>query len=286
MAEEVKCLVDNERIHEKHPGGRGRPPAKKRDVIKSLLLLELLRCQVQKSSSLLNFCKELVGLNKIPAPSTLYKYRALPGITSTLERLQMEAAREPWMTEKLAATDSSGNPRVKGKTWRHDRTNPKKYRDYDKAHYIVGLNTLVIPATRVTRGTWSDIPEFEPLVRTTLPGSNIEAILGDCGYVSLDNYAVARELGVTPYIKPKDNAVFRPRPSDDYERMVYFATRFPKRFNSTYRWRVKAECTIHSKKSAFGDIIRGRLPSSRRNQEICRDIVHNLRMSVMMRYAS
>ena len=42
---------------------------------------------------------------------------------------------------------------AKGKMWRADRADPKKYREYDKAHYIVGVKSLVIPYTKVTRGT-------------------------------------------------------------------------------------------------------------------------------------
>lgn len=284
VVEEIRTLVDGERIHEKQPGGRGRPPAKKHDIIKCLLFLELLKCVIQKSPSLLFFYKATLGLTKVPSPRTLYEYRATPSITLTLERLQMAAAKTLWLKETMAATDGTGNPHSRGKTWRNDRLDSGKYREYDKAHYIIGVNSLVIPVSKVTRGTWSEIPEFEHLVRTAIPGSNIDAVSADSGLVAVENYEIAHELGVTPYIKPKDCAVFHPHPSNAYERMVNFATKFPDRFNSRYRWRVKAECAIHSKKVACGDIIRGRLPSSRRNQEICRTIIHNLRMTVMDRY--
>lgn len=284
VAERIRTLVDNERIHEKQPGVVGRPPAKKRDVIKCLLFLESVKCVPQKSPSLLFIYKDILGLEKIPAPRTLYGYRADISITQTLQRLQFASASELWQKEKMAATDGTGNPHSRGKTWSNDRLNSDKYREYDKAHYIVGVNSLVIPVSKVTRGTWSEIPEFEHLVRNAIPGSNVNAVAADSGLVAVENYETARELGVTPYIKPKDNAVFQAHPSNAYEKMVNFATKFPDRFNSVYRWRVKAECAINAKKNACGDIIRGRLPSSRRNQEICRTIVHNLRMTIMDRY--
>lgn len=284
VAEEIRTLVDNERVHEKQLGGVGRPPAKKRDIIKCLLFLESIKCVIQKSPSWLSLYKAILGVRKIPAPRTLYDYRADISITQTLQRLQFASASELWLREKMAATDGTGNPHSRGKTWSNDRLDSDKYREYDKAHYIVGVSSLVIPVSKVTRGTWSEIPEFGHLVRNAIPGSNINAIAADCGQVSVENYEIARELGVTPYIKPKDNAVFHPHPTNAYEKMVNFATKFPDRFNSVYRWRVKAECAINAKKNACGDIIRGRLPSSRRNQEICRTIVHNLRMTVMDRY--
>ena len=284
VAEEITDFVDRERIHEKRPGGPGRPPIKKRDIIKSLLFLTHFKCCIQKSPSMLEMHKNILKLEKIPKPRTLYKYRAMPEMSGILERLQYKSADELWIKEKVAATDGTGNGRSKGKHWRKDRNDSKKYREYDKAHYIVGVRSLVIPHTRVTRGTWSDLPEFEPLVQNTIPGSNIKQILADKGYVSNENYELAAVYGVTPYIKPKDNAVYRPHPSNQYEKMVHYATKFPERWKNVYRYRVKAECAIHSKKAAFGDIIRGKYPPSRRNQELLRDIVHNFRMTIMDRF--
>ena len=127
------------------------------------------------------FLQEHTGLTKVTAPRTLYDYRADIGITITLERLQFAAASNLWLKEAMAATDGTGNPHSRGKTWRNDRLDSSKYREYDKAHYIVGVNSLVIPVSKVTRGTWSEIPEFEHLVRNAIPGSNIEVVSTDTG---------------------------------------------------------------------------------------------------------
>ena len=258
VTREIANFVDEERIHEKQPGGPGRPPMKKRDIIKSLLFLIYFKCCIQKSPSILEMHKDLLGLEKIPKPRTLYKYRALREMSGILEQLQRKSADELWITEDMAATDGTGNPHSKGKHWRMDRDNSDNYREYDKAHYIVGVKSLVIPYTRITRGTWSDLPEFEPLVRKTIPGSNVKQVLADKGYVSNDNYEVAAECGATPYIMPKDNAVYRPHPSNQYQKMVHYATKFPERFKDVYRYRVKVECAIHSKKNAFGEVFRGK----------------------------
>ena len=235
---------------------------------------------------MLEMHKDLLRLEKIPKPRTLYKYRAMPEMSGILERLQMKSADELWKKERMAAADGTGNPRSKGKHWRKDREDSKKYRDYDKAHYMMGVRSLVIPHTRVTRGTWSDLPEFEPLVRNTIPGSTVKQVLADKGYVSNDNYELVAECGATPYIMPKDNAVYHPHPSNQYQKTVHYATKCPRRFNDVYRFRVKVECGINSKKHNFEEIKRGKTPSSRRNQEMLQDIVHNFRMTVMDRHGS
>jgi len=123
---EIREFVDNERIHEKELGQPGRPPCKRRDIIKCLLLIELLHCVIQESWSLLNIFKDTLGLEKVPRPRTLYQYRADPGITATLQRLQRTAAWELWMKERIAAMDPTGNPLANGKAWSTDRTDPKK----------------------------------------------------------------------------------------------------------------------------------------------------------------
>ena len=281
---EIKRFIDRIRLREKPAGRRGRPPIKKRDILKSLLFIELMTCSIPRAPSLLLMHKEILGLDRIPAARTLYKYRAQMEMTKPLERLVYEAGKELFSEEEIAATDGTGHGRSKGKTWSGDRSNPMKYREYDMAHYLVGTKTNVILAARITRGTWHDSRQFKPLLDLEIPGTNLRAITADPGYISRDNYDLVEEMGFTPYIKPKNNAVFRPHPKNAYEKAVMFATRFPKRWHNTYRYRTKAECAIHSVKATFGDIIRGRHRTSRRNQVLCRVIVHNMRMTVMDRY--
>ena len=71
---------------------------------------------------LLHIFKDTLGLEKVPRPRTPYQYRADPGITATLQRLQRTVAWELWMKERIAAMDPTGNPLAKGKAWSTDRT--------------------------------------------------------------------------------------------------------------------------------------------------------------------
>lgn len=53
---------------------------------------------------------------------------------------------------------------------------------------------------------------FEEMLAETVSGRSIEKVAMDPAFVSVRSYEIAHEYGVTPYIKPKDNAVFRPHP--------------------------------------------------------------------------
>lgn len=285
VIDEIKLLVDMERFHERHKGKRGRRPARKQDILKSILFLEKLKCPICESGGLLQIFKYTLGLKTVYKPRTLYKYRASPVLTVILEKLVLESALPEWVNEDLAGADATGLPHSKGKTWLGDKSNPNKYREYDKVHAIMGLRSLVIPAVKITRGTWHDSPQFEYIVNKALPQGDIDAVTADSGYISRDNCELVREHGATPYIMPKENAVFRPEPTDAYEKSVLFATRFPNRFHETYRWRTKCESAFNACKNATGERLRGRTPTSRRNEALCKIIIHNIRMVVMCRYA-
>jgi len=285
VIDEIKLLADMERFHERRKGKRGRRPARKRDILKSLLFLEKLKCPICESGGLLQIFKYTLGLNNVYKPRTLYKYRASPVMTVILEKLVMESALPEWVNEDMAGTDATGFPHSKGKTWIGDKSNPDKYREYDKVHAIMGLRSLVIPSVKITRGSWHDSTQFKYLVNNALPQGDIDAVAADSGYVSRNNYELVREHGATPYILPKENAVFRSQPTDSYEQTVLFSTRFPNRFHERYRFRTKCESAFNACKNATGEKLRGRTPTSRRNEALCKIIVHNIRMVVMCRYA-
>jgi hypothetical protein len=227
----IRLLIENERIHEKEPGGPGRPPKKRRDMLKCHLLLEMMGYPAEEFPGLYALCGDVLALKSAPpAPRTIRKYRADGGLTGTLERLVTASARELLPHEKFVAADASGFSRSVGKAWSANRKNPVMYRQYEKLHLLVGTKTLVILAARVTRGTWHDSPEFDAMVRMVVPGTGIRAVLADPGYVAVRNYEVVKECGATAYIRPKDNARFRPHPKNAYEGAVLYATRFPERW--------------------------------------------------------
>jgi hypothetical protein len=66
--------------------------------------------------------------------------------------------------------------------------------------------------------------------------------------------------------------------------MVYFKTRFPGRWRSITRWRVKVECANSARKRRLGDLTRGSI-TSRRKREIIQDIAHNIGFNLLEQLA-
>ena len=84
---EIRIFADSMRIHEKAPGEKGgRPPASRRDLLKSLLFLEKARAPIPESNGWLPEFHDLRGPEHVCCLRTLYKYRSDPGITQLLDR--------------------------------------------------------------------------------------------------------------------------------------------------------------------------------------------------------
>ncbi len=82
-----------------------------------------------------------------------------------------------------------------------------------------------------------------------------------------------------PYFKCKDGKTGWNGKQDGYpswKEMNVESKEHPRRYKMHYRFRVKAECTIHSKKAIHGDKVYSRLPSARANEETLRWINHNI----------
>jgi hypothetical protein len=284
---EVRRFSDAMRIHEMAPGEKGgRPPASRRDLLKTFLFLEKARVPIPESTGWLHEFQDLLGLDHVYCPRTLYKYRGDLGITKLLHRAIRDSARPLWLKESIAGIDASGIPRLKGQNWSDDREKPERHELYDKLHILVGTKTGVIAAARTTFGNWHDSPQFVPLVQAVEAWENIRALTADAGNMSRANCAAAKARGVTPYIDPRGNAVLRSQPSDPYEAMVSFERHFPNRWHEQYRWRTKLESMFHAVKAAMVEGVRGKSATSRRNQVLTRCVVHNLRMRGLDRYAT
>ena len=72
---------------------------------------------------------------------------------------------------------------------------------------------------------------------------------------------------------PSCSQVIHPR-----KRMTRFALQFPNRFGARYHRRSAAESRFKTEKALFGDRLRCRRPTSRRNEVLAREIVHNVRL--------
>ena len=272
----LKDLVESATIHD-WERRKGRPRIPRRELILCLLVRAYFHLSFRRTIGLVRLLQPTLGLAHVPHFNTLQKYNQSDGITATLENLLAETARPFWPVEKVLAVDASGLVLFGSGAWRanHD---PDARRDFAKLHVLSGTATRATLGVRTTRGTWHDSTQLEPLLDGVPDDAPARAVTGDGAYWNHGCCNVARRVGLQPYFSPKGNARWPTHPGDAFERMTRFALQFPNRFRARYHRRSAAESRFATEKGLFGDRLRCRRPTSRRNEVLAREIVHNVRL--------
>jgi len=272
----LKDLVESSTIHdwERH---RGRPRIPRRELVLCLLVRSYFHMSFRRTVGLLKLLGPTLGLVRVPHFNTLQKYNRGDGITRTLEDLLAETAHLFWAVEQTLAVDATGLVLFGSGAWRanHD---PEARRDFAKVHVLSGTETRATLAVRVTRGTWHDATQLEPLLDDVPDHAVAGAVTGDGAYWSRASCEAAHRARLQPYFSPRENARWPTHPRDAFEQMTRFALQFPNRFGARYHRRSTAESRFATEKALFGDRLRCRRPASRRNEVLAREIVHNVRL--------
>ncbi len=272
----LKALVESCTIHD-WERRRGRPRVPRRELVLCLLVRSYFHLSFRRTVGLLKLLKDNLGLAHILHFNTLQKYNRGDGLTRTLENLFNETAEPFWAVEKILAIDSTGLVLFGSGAWRSNH-DPEAVRDFAKVHVLSGTTSRGTLAVRVTRGTWHDSTQLVPLLGGLPDGVAAEALTGDGAYWNHSACAATHDAGLQPYFSPRKDARWPTHPVDAFDRMTRFALQFPNRWSARYHCRSTAESRFATEKGLFGDRLRCRRPTSRRNEVLAREIVHNVRL--------
>lgn len=272
----IRKLANSSTIHN-WERRRGRRRVARSTIVLCLLVKAYFNVSYRRVHGLLNLLRPTLGLDDVPAYTTLAKYGRDGLLTPTLQRLFEATARPFWAREHVLTIDSTGLLLYGSGAWRGDHTDEDR-RDYAKIHVLSGTQTRATLAFRLTRGTWHDSTQLERLVEAVPEGAPARALVGDTAYWTRDCADAARYEGLRPFFKPRENARRITMPGDAFERMTRLAQTRPDEFGKTYHRRSTSESRNATEKGLFGDRLRSRRPEARRNEALARQIVHNARL--------
>lgn len=274
----LRDLVDASCIHN-WSYNTGRPRIPRRTVILGLLIRAYFDLSFRRTEGLLHLLRPHLGIQQVPHFNTLCQYNQDRGITRTLQRLLDHTAEPFWSVEEKAGVDASGVVLTGQGAW-HARKHGSEAggRSYAKTHVLNGVETRATLAVRFTGGRRHDSQELPALVDAVPDDAGVDTVLGDKAYWTRTKCQAAKDAGLQPYFQPKDNARWWKFPSDAFEKMTRYALNFPNRFQEVYRRRCTAESRFATVKQLFGDRLRCRRRTSRRNTVLAREIVHNVRL--------
>ena len=143
---------------------------------------------------------------------------------------------------------------------------------------MVGVNTNVVTAVRVTDGNTNDCPELPALVESTAQRFQLADVSADKAYLSHANLAAIEKVGAVPYIPFKSNS--QGDGSAAWRRMWGLFMYKQTEFLAHYHARSNVESAFSSVKRKFGGAVRSKNPVAQVNEVLCKMLCHNLSMLV------
>jgi len=255
---------------------------KMKSIIQCLLIWRKFpNLSVRRARGLLLLLKKFGVISiHVPCFKTLSNYNENNALQTILGNLLEESSKPLSTIENDFATDMTGIRTTLFSSWFSIRAKKEiKRRDHVRAHLTAGVKSMTVPAVDVLMNEGKDNIIMRNHIDRVAADFKINDWLGDTKYWCKENCKKVAEKNGTPYFKCKTGKTAWNGKQEGYpswKEMNEESNEHPRRYKRHYRFRVKAECAIHSKKSIHGDKVYSRLPSARINEETLRWINHNV----------
>ncbi len=216
----------------------------------------------------------------IPCFKTLSNYNEDNSLQIILDNLIEESSKPLSVIEHDFATDMTGIRTTLFTSWFSIRAKKKtRRRDHLRDHISAGIKSMIVPAVDIRMKEGKDNIIMREHVDKITEDFTINDWLGDTKYWCKENCRKVSSKNGNPYFKCREGkTAWNGKQSGvpSWKDMNQESKEHPRRYKKHYRFRVKAECTIHSKKAIHGDKVYSRLSSARKNEETLRWINHNI----------
>lgn len=255
----------------------GRPPVKERDLLIAFLLRQFFDTTFRYLIGIMKFLKDYFQFEMIPHHTVLSRYNRSSRWEHLWKRFHNYIMDTLPARHVNAISDSTGHSGRKAH-WRDVDYGLRCIQDWVKSHVIIDEDSLIIMSYSLTDSNVHDSVEFEK-IWNDLP-FNVTPVksLADCSYTSNEILEIVRDSEAVPYHGVKKNAVCRKHPVTAYDKLVYFVTHFPEKFNDVFCMRGLVETVFSMMDARFGYRIRCRSDIGRKNEVQAKIASHNLRM--------
>ncbi|MFN2526662.1 MAG: transposase [Actinomycetota bacterium] len=261
------------------PQVKGRPRLPLSDMTFATTYKVFSRFSSRRFASDLREAHRRGFITRVPHFNSVSNYMASPTLTPILQNLVTESSLPLSGMESDFAVDASGFSTSRFRKWldeKHGIAQSGSYREWVKAHVVVGTRTNIVTAVEVTDWTRGDSPMFDPLVRATAKEFDVVEVSADRAYLTKSNVALTDELGVVPFIPFKSNTRPVLHENTPWARMYHRFMSDPDTFMSHYHKRSNVESTFASIKAKFGDGLMSRSQTGQTNEVLCKLLAHNI----------
>ena len=278
----VEAILDRETLWQ----GMGRPPVKLYDVLICLIIKEYFHLSLRRNIGFLRLLKRAGYIDaKIPCFKTLDNYLNNDSIQIYLQRLIELTSVLFSHVERCMATDATGTSTTCYSSWYSIRVCKKsRRRDHLMVHISIGTKSNVVVAIDVRNKKGGDNLIFRSHVKRVDKTFDVDEWSGDRAYLSRANCDAVHEIGAEPWFKLKSNTTAKARGSLTWKKMVSISKEHPEIADPKYHKRSNVESTNSAKKRKFNNFVRGKLPTSQRNEEYLSWVGYNFSLVPRARY--
>jgi len=258
----------------------GRPRADFKNIVKSLLIMSYNGMSYRRTQSDLRWMQEQELITTIPPRSTLNDYSNKQYTLKLIEKLISISSLFFVDEEDTVILDSTwfGQRMYTGGYRKvHDKRSGSLYK-VRKLHIACLKNSKVIAYARASKGTEHDSPYFEKIVKgVSRLGFPLKSLLADSGYLSKDNYALCKELGIlNTFIDFRSNITGKRAKSDLWREKFKLYKEQKEVWNQTYRFRVLVEGIFSAIKKKNLNYLRSRKETAQDVEVLLKALVYNL----------
>jgi transposase len=259
--------------------GRGQRTLPLCDAVYGMTMKVYTTVSGRRATTDLRACEAAGHMRRAPHFNSVYHYLDKPQMTPLLTTLVEESAAPLACVEDKFAVDSTGFGTCTYRRWYdHKYGREMKEHGWVKAHAMVGTNTNVITAIRVTDSNANDSPELPPLVDATARRFALAEVSADKAYLSHANLDAIERVGAVPYVPFKSNS--KGDGPAAWRRMFGLFMYKQADFLSHYHARSNVESTFSAMKRKFGGSVRSKNPTAQVNEVLCKALCFNLSMLV------
>lgn len=259
------------------PHKKGRKYSDFKDMAFCLSLKTYTRLSSRRLHSDLEQAKLNDFIAKVPHFTTLMNYLEKEELTELLQGLIRLSALAVKPIESQFAADSSGFSTSQFGRWFDYKYNEEKtYRNWVKAHVMVGTLTNMVTSVELTKAHGADCPRLVPLVEKTCKDFNVQEVSADKAYLSRKNLEVICANGAVPFIPFKKGTREKRRGSQVWQRCFLFFKNQPQEYLKHYHRRSNVETTFSMIKQKFGKDVVSRSFQSQTNEVLLKILCHNI----------
>jgi transposase len=258
------------------PQGKGRPRLSLPDAVFATAFKIYSTFSGRRFMSDLRDAKDKGFIQHVPHYNSIFNYLENPELMPILKELITQSALPLKSIETDFAVDSTGFM-----TSRFTRWFDKKYgvvkqeHDWVKAHIMCGVKTNVVTSVDIQGQHTGDSPLLPALVADTARNFQVNEVLADKGYSSVNNLNAVMAINATPYIAFKQHTTGAHRGST-WEKMFHYFSFNREQFFAHYHKRSNIESTVMMIKTKFRDHVRSKTDVAMKNEVLAKILCHNV----------